>query len=91
MRTRANPWAVDGTTADPYAWADERPSGDWLMTEVKAAERLGFSRHSLRSARSTGTGALASLPYVKIGKHVRYSYRDVEAWLARQPRHECAS
>jgi hypothetical protein len=46
------------------------------------AERLGVPLKTLAVWRSQGKGPR----YVRVGKHVRYDPRDVEAWIRAQTR-----
>jgi hypothetical protein len=60
-----------------------------LLTEEHVAEVLNVEPNSLKNARCTGRGDLATLPWIKVGKWVRYRPRDLEKWLAaRQYQHE---
>lgn len=43
------------------------------LTEKETAHWLGFQPSSLKSARCTGTGDLATLPVTKMGRNIRYS------------------
>lgn len=47
-----------------------------LLTEQEAAERLRLSSRTLRKARAMGT-----LPYVLIGRSVRYTVSDLESFI----------
>lgn len=54
-----------------------------LLTEAEAADRLRISARTLRKARAAGI-----LPYVLIGRAVRYTMADLESYiehLRRQP------
>lgn len=51
-----------------------------LWTPGHAASELGVSKRTLAAWRSTGRHAL---PYVKIGRLVRYRENDVRNWLER--------
>ena len=55
---------------------------EWLTTE-QAAVLLQLCPTSLEKARSTGHGPLASIPYAKIGRSVRYARADIIAAVAR--------
>lgn len=52
-----------------------------LLTTKEVAERLGISEAALAIWRSTGR---VRLPFVRIGRAVRYRPSDIEEWLARQ-------
>lgn len=52
--------------------------GDALMDENELADYLGITANKLQRDRWAGTG----LPYIKIGRCVRYRRSDVEAYLA---------
>lgn len=56
--------------------------GDTYIDDRALAKILGCSRVTLQQARTRGTG----IPYVKIGRLVRYSTRTVREWLATQTR-----
>ena len=49
-----------------------------LLTEGQVAELLGLKPQTLAAWRSTGR---VEIPYVKIGKAVRYKPQDVVAYL----------
>ena len=51
-----------------------------LWTPAHAALELGVSVRTLSAWRCTGRH---SLPYVKVGRLVRYRQEDVRAWLQR--------
>lgn len=54
-----------------------------LVDEKAAAEILGTTPGTLSVWRSTGRYAL---PFVKVGRKVRYRVSDLEAWLAQRTR-----
>ncbi len=54
-----------------------------LLRDPQAAERLGVQPQTLMNARCTGQGAYADLPYFKVGRTVRYSESDIDAFLER--------
>lgn len=56
--------------------------GDTYIDDRALAKILGCSRVTLQQARARGKG----IPYVKIGRLVRYSTRTVREWLATQTR-----
>jgi excisionase family DNA binding protein len=57
-------------------------SGKDLLTTAQAAECLGMTEATLATWRSTRR---RDVPYVKVGRSVRYRRCDLEAWLeARQ-------
>ncbi|MCY1276085.1 Helix-turn-helix domain protein [compost metagenome] len=51
-----------------------------LWTPAQAAHELGVSIRTLSAWRSTGR---YTLPYVKVGRLVRYRQEDVREWLQR--------
>lgn len=51
-----------------------------LWNQKQTAEYLGVSQKWLERDRWAG----ASIPFVKIGKHVRYRAEDVHAYVERQ-------
>ena len=57
-----------------------RDSPEWL-TMPQAAARLGVTRKSLESWRSTGCAP----PAVRIGRSVRFNARDLDAWARTNP------
>lgn len=56
------------------------PNTAELWTPAHAAHELGVSVRTLSAWRSTGRHRL---PYVKIGRLVRYRQEDVRTWLQR--------
>lgn len=52
-----------------------------LVDEKAAADILGVSGGTLSVWRSTGRYAL---PYVKVGRRVRYRLSDLEKWLEQR-------
>lgn len=57
-----------------------------LVDEREAAEILGLSPGTLTVWRSTGR---YGLPFVKVGRNVRYRKSDLDAWLENRTR--CAT
>lgn len=55
---------------------------DSYIDDRALAQLLGCSRVTLQQARARGQG----IPYVKIGRLVRYSTRTVREWLAAHTR-----
>lgn len=56
-----------------------------LLTEAETSELVGVSQQTLGIWRCTGR---YRLPFVKIGRLVRYRRRDVDEWLeSRTVRH----
>lgn len=51
-----------------------------LNTPEQEAKRLSMSPRTMAKARSTG---YPNIPYIKIGKTVRYDPIAVDAWLAK--------
>ena len=49
-----------------------------LRNESEAAEYLGLKKQTLANWRSTGS---SELPFVKVGRLVRYRSADLDAWL----------
>jgi hypothetical protein len=60
------------------------PGMEALLDTEQAAAVLGLSPESLRTARSTRRGDLASLPYHRVGCRVKYSPEDLRLWLHRR-------
>ncbi len=54
-----------------------------VLTEKEAAQYLNLSRATLRRARMQGprNGHIASPPYLKMGRSVRYLRKDCDKWL----------
>jgi|TARA_B110000263_G_C15253125_1_gene485111 predicted DNA-binding transcriptional regulator AlpA len=52
---------------------------DRLLDTKQASKFLGLNEKSLANSRYTGTGI--SVPYIKLGKIVRYRLSDLEAYL----------
>jgi len=53
-----------------------------LLSENDLSEMLGRAVHTLQKDRLRGFGP----PYIKMGRHVRYSPAAVQTWLAGQVR-----
>lgn len=51
-----------------------------LLNEHRVAELLGFHVQTLRNHRSAGVG----IPYVKVGRSVRYQLVDIQEYLAER-------
>ncbi|MGU3336930.1 helix-turn-helix domain-containing protein [Methylobacterium mesophilicum] len=66
-----------GVTTNP-----DRDRAEWLTTE-QAAVLLQICPTSLEKARSTGRGPLATIPYCKLGRSVRYARADIVAVVGR--------
>lgn len=60
-----------------------RPNKSDLVDEREAAEILGVVAGTLSVWRSTGRYAL---PFVKVGRKVKYSRTALESWLADRTR-----
>lgn len=54
---------------------------DQLLSPRQTAELLGVSAATLANWRYS---KLRDLPYVKVGRQVKYRMCDIEAWLDRQ-------
>lgn len=54
---------------------------DRLLNELEAAQFCGLAPSTLATWRSTGRYAL---PFVKVGRLVRYRLSDLEAWIERR-------
>lgn len=54
-----------------------------LLNEVQAAEILDTSVGTLQVWRSTGR---YKIPFIKIGRNVRYKRSDLEAWIESRTR-----
>lgn len=54
-----------------------------LITEKEAAQYIGMSAAFLRKSRMEGRrkNRTPGPPFIKIGKSIRYSLRDLDAWL----------
>lgn len=53
--------------------------GDELLTAEQAADYLNVKPQTLALWRSTGRHGL---PFVRVGRAIRYRRRDLEQWLA---------
>jgi excisionase family DNA binding protein len=51
-----------------------------LATTTEVADYLQIPPHTLDQWRSQGKGP----HYMKVGRHVRYRWTDVDAWLRKQ-------
>jgi excisionase family DNA binding protein len=67
----------------PLTLADILASGRTLFTEIEAAAFLDTSVGTLQVWRSTGR---YGIPFVKIGRSVRYKRADLEAWIESRTR-----
>jgi|TARA_B110000908_G_scaffold165025_1_gene213861 hypothetical protein len=56
-----------------------------LNTPEQEAIRLNLSPRTMAKARSTGQPAI---PFIKIGKTVRYNPEAVDQWLAKNTRND---
>jgi predicted DNA-binding transcriptional regulator AlpA len=52
-----------------------------LLSDRELSRLTGRSRSSLQKDRLTGSG----IPFIRIGRLVRYRISDVQAWLAARP------
>jgi predicted DNA-binding transcriptional regulator AlpA len=52
-----------------------------LLSDRDLSQLTGRSRSSLQKDRLTGN----TMPFLRIGRLVRYRLSDVEAWLAKRP------
>lgn len=59
-----------------------------LLDDKQAAQKLDVASGTLSVWRSTGRYAL---PFVKVGRKVRYRLGDLDAWLAKRTRANGAS
>lgn len=60
-----------------------RPRSTDLVTETEAAEILDLAPGTLSVWRSTGRYAI---PFIKVGRKVRYSRTALDAWLESRTR-----
>lgn len=51
-----------------------------MLNEAEAAEFLGISCFKMRRDRRLGS----QIPYVKVGRSVRYRLEDIKAYIERQ-------
>lgn len=56
-----------------------------LIMEVEAAKALGVAHGTLKAARlhRLQSNPLRDLPYVQIGRAIRYSRSDIADWIER--------
>ena len=66
--------------------AEQHPAP--LLDEHQAAEHLNVSPGTLSVWRSTGRYAL---PFVKVGRRVRYRLADLDAWIQERVRESGAT
>lgn len=59
---------------------------DWLLNEKQASNFLGVTEGTLAVWRCTGR---YDLPFLKIGRLVRYRRDDLETWLKGRTRTNC--
>ena len=54
-----------------------------LLDEAAAADRLSLSKHCLKSWRGKREKGIEvpSLPYIRLGKSIRYRVEDLDAFL----------
>ncbi len=55
-----------------------------LLTETEAAAMLSLAPATLKLARCTSRGDIASLPFVKLGRAVRYEFDTVVDWAEQR-------
>jgi|ETNmetMinimDraft_22_1059887.scaffolds.fasta_scaffold409751_2 hypothetical protein len=62
---------------------DSTNSHPLLLDEAAAAERLSLSKHCLKSWRGKRDKGIEapSLPYIRLGKSIRYRVEDLDAFL----------
>ncbi|MBK7416007.1 MAG: helix-turn-helix domain-containing protein [Dechloromonas sp.] len=58
-------------------------NGKFLLTEHEAATYLDVTPGTLSVWRSTGR---YKIPFIKVGRNVRYKRNDLEAWLNHRTR-----
>ncbi len=68
----------ENLTAESSGTRRETRASDVLLTEFDLARRQNRSHKTIRNQRLLGGG----VPYLKIGRLVRYRLSDVEAWEA---------
>jgi hypothetical protein len=80
---------MDGNEIDLDVLADKiaarleaRQADQWLTTHG-AAEHLAVSEQLLEIARHRGEGP----PFVRVNRAIRYSRRELDAWLRDSKRH----
>lgn len=66
--------------------AEQHPAP--LLDEQQAAQHLNVSPGTLSVWRSTGR---YSLPFVKVGRRVRYRLADLDAWIQERVRESGAT
>jgi predicted DNA-binding transcriptional regulator AlpA len=60
-------------------------TGDRLLDEHQAADRLGVSIKKMQAARTKGAEDPNFPPFVKLGRLVRYRQSDVDYVIANRP------
>ena len=73
---------IRSTVEEMLRVLSDRDRAEWLTTH-QAANLLQICPTSLEKARSTGLGPLATIPYTKLGRSVRYARTDIVAAVAR--------
>jgi len=58
-----------------------KQEGNGLLNTKQASDYLGVNDKSLANSRYTGTGM--QIPYIKMGKIVRYRQSDLDAYIER--------
>jgi hypothetical protein len=53
----------------------------FLLNDSEVEQFYGLKTATLRKARCTGTGAFASLKFIKIGKNIFYNIFDIEEFI----------
>jgi len=57
-----------------------------LLSTEQVAKILGIKPHTLAVARHDPSASNIQIPYIKIGRSVRYATKDLTAYLERQRR-----
>lgn len=68
--------------------SEHTPQHPALLDEQQAAEHLNVSPGTLSVWRSTGRYCL---PFVKVGRNVRYRLSDLDAWINERVRESGAT
>jgi len=55
-----------------------------LLTVSEASTRIGYSRQTLYNAIWSGQGELATIPYYRVGRSIRFAEDDINAFLERR-------
>ena len=76
--TTKNEAATSGSSQNETTSTSDSKPARLLLTEKEVAERQGRAVKTLQNQRVHGAG----IPFLKLGRTVRYRLADIEAWEA---------